>query len=188
MAASAKFPVDAVAKALNDSATFATILHLVFLTTYGEEVYELDPLELYARIQSDYGAIMPEELENKWNAIHLAVTTDGFYSDPEAFTAICNSLYEGEAISMDGLDNDLSLPEILWAVYETGLNVDTPPDFTPAVDAVIALHLDDEAPDIQVATNLPPYYEAFIDDMKVDLQTQLLQLGMDPLEVQRFVE
>lgn len=182
------FPPAAVGRLLSDSSTLATTLNLVLLTTYGEAVYEMDPLELYARVQDDFGVQMPEELENRWNAISLALTTDGFYQDRQAFVAICNALYEGEVLDPSGTLNDLTVPEILWAIYEVELNRDGPTDFSVEIDRFVDAQIDAEAEDKGMdSTEAVAYYDRFLDDMKVDLQTQLLSLGLDSSEIRQFV-
>ena len=54
------------------SGTYATVVHLICLVCYGQEIYTLDPLEIYARLSEDFSAQMPEQLENKLQAIREA--------------------------------------------------------------------------------------------------------------------
>ena len=106
--------------ALTDPETFATVLHAILIKTYGEEINEVDPVELFLRLGEDFGAEPCEEVENKIQAILTATTTDVFYNEPDAFTAICETLANGEP-GMEQLES-LTLAEVVWGVYEVELN------------------------------------------------------------------
>ena len=106
--------------ALTDPDTFATVLHAILIKTYGDEINDIDPVEIFLRLGEDYGAEPCEEVENKIQAILLATTTDVFYNDPDAFTAVCETLANGDP-GMEQLEQ-LTLAEVIWGVYEVELN------------------------------------------------------------------
>ena len=106
--------------ALTDPETLGTVLHAIILKTYGEEVNEIDPVELFLRLEEDFGAQPCIEAENRIQAILLATTTDSFYQVPDAFTSICDTLVNGDP-GMEQLE-PLTLAEVIWGVYEVELN------------------------------------------------------------------
>ena len=91
-------------KALSDDATFGTTAHVIALATFGEDIYEMDPLELFMNLEDEYKMELSSEVAEKLQAILLSTTTDAFYEDPTAFRAICNTLIEGDP-GFDGFDN-----------------------------------------------------------------------------------
>ena len=134
----------AVAAAILDDATFATVLHVICLASFGEDIYEVDPIELYARLQDTFGAQLSETNEQKLQAILLATSTDAFYEDERAFMACCSSLLGGDP-GFEGLD-DLTVAEIFWALYEVELNHGEN-EVSPAIRSIIAREVEEEADD-----------------------------------------
>jgi hypothetical protein len=70
------FSRETAAELFRDSGTLGTVILVILLTAYGEEIFELDPLELYARIKDDFRCTLTEEGENRLNAIMLSLTSD----------------------------------------------------------------------------------------------------------------
>jgi hypothetical protein len=112
------FPFDKrlAADLLADTETTATVLHMIILAAYGDEVYgslehniePADPVELWLRIKEDFSVNVPESNENKLNALMLALSTDAFYEDQEKEE---NSLSKAEEFfNFDG--DILDLPEL----------------------------------------------------------------------------
>ena len=176
----------AVYRAITDDATCATVLHIIALSQYGEDIYTIDILELLARLEEDFGGRVTEDNESKLNAIILAVSTDMFYQDTEAFRAICNTMLSGDP----GLGefDELTLPEILWGIWEVGVNRE-PGDFSPAIKKII-----DHASSTEYAspedTTLPDdpdagygYAQNIMDTQKTHLEHQLFQIGVDPQDL-----
>ena len=172
---------------LREPDTLATTLHVILLTAYPELYGDpvngtepLDPLEIYARVSEDFNAIIPEEGENRINALLTAIPTDLFYLDPVAFIGVANALYSGDIGDMvDGMMDDLTIPEILWAIYEIGLNRDDEPEFSDAVKKLIDFEIRSEAQDLEEdPDDVVPYYTRFVEEMKTDLTLQLRQLGV----------
>lgn len=109
-----------VFKLLESPSTFGTVLHIIALTCYGEEIYDLDIEEMALRLDEDFHAKLNEQNENKFQAIMLATSTDAFFEDVRAFTGICSALVEGDP-GVDMLD-DLTTIEAMWGMYEVGLS------------------------------------------------------------------
>lgn len=178
------YPRDKAAELLSDSATLATTLHTILLAAYGEEIYDLEVLELYARIQDDFGVQLTEEGENRWQAIAMAVSTDAFYEDMDSFLAICNALYSGDVLDPSAMLDEVTMPEVLWAVWEVELNREEAEPFALDIEQFMSEILDDENEDPdEEDIDSGPYYARFIEAMKVELHTQLLHLGADAREV-----
>jgi hypothetical protein len=166
------FPRDAVSRLLESPETLATTLHAIALAAYGEEIYTADPLHLFRLLEEDFGCALTTQAENRINAIFLALTTDAFYQEPEAFTSISSALYGGD-IGGDGEEmfDALTLPEFVWALYEVRLNREDEETFSPAVNTLITETLQRE---VEAGVQV----EDFLEDMKVELHTQLAELGV----------
>ena len=111
MAAVSEIKPQSIVKLLSDDATFGTIAHLIASFKYGDALYEMDTLELFAELEEDFKVELSEHVRQRLQAILLATTTDAFYEDPEAFRAITNTLLEGDPGFM--FFDDLTVPEIL---------------------------------------------------------------------------
>lgn len=133
-----------VYKALSDDETYATVLHAICLLTYGEEMYTLDSLELYARLQDDFGVAPTEENESKLMSMIIAVSTPYFYHDLEVFKTISTVLTSGDTGLTDLEIEEPSLLEIFWALYEVGLNAEEL-DFSKKISKYLAREVAEEA-------------------------------------------
>lgn len=180
MALPANFPYDVrrCSELLESTETLATVLHAIVLTAYGEQIYSVDPVELYATIEEDFNCTLPVEAENRLQALFLAITTDAFYQDVEAFESICDALHSGDiGDAVEGLFEQLTMPELLWGLYEVELNREDSEQFSAAVGALIA-----EVSQREYSENGFQYADDGLEEMKVDLHTQLRKLGV-PEEV-----
>lgn len=175
---------------LSDPDSVATVLHMILLAAYGDELHgnpeagiePMDPVECWLRVKEDFHADVPEENENKINALMFAVSTDAFYEDPLAFNSICNALYSGDLGDLvTGAIEDLTVPEMLWGIYEVELNRGDSQDFAPAIDAFIEETILQEAESNEELeeTEVVPYYERFVQDMRDDMLIQMKLLGID---------
>ena len=126
---------------LSDDATFGTVAHIIAFLAFGEEIYAMDTLELFANLEDEFSIEMSDDVRQKLQAIMLAVSTDAFFHDPEAFRAVTNTLVEGDP-GFAAFD-DLTIPEILWANYEVSLN-HPGADFSPQVEKLIDRELKEE--------------------------------------------
>lgn len=170
-----------VTAALNDAATYATTLHVILLSKYGEDIYEVDPLELYARLQEDFGANLPEANEQRIQAILLATSTDAFYDDIRVFTATCNTLLAGDP-GFDDMD-DLSVAEIFWGLYEIELNHGES-EICTEIQRMIAREVNEEAEDSSGVEELRPNYVLReMAEHRKNLRTQLFKIGIRDFEL-----
>jgi hypothetical protein len=177
---------DAVAKLLADPETLATTLHVIVLNEFREALYDMDMLEILRDLEDKYGCRVSEQAENRLNAILLAVTTDAFFDDLEAFKAICNSLSSGDiGDTVENAFDEVTVPEIMWAVYEVGINRDHEGDFAGDISAFIERTLESEANDPDAEIDEPedvtalPYMERYVSELRTDLRIQLTLLGVD---------
>ncbi len=177
-----EFNREVAAELFRNPDTCGSVILIILLSTYGEELFEMDPVEIYVRIQEDFHSTLTEEGENKLNAIMMALSTEAFYEDPLAFRAIASALYDGDLGDIvEGALEDLTVPEILWAVYEVGLLRDDTeePEFSPAVKRVMEEEMSSEAEELDMEqAEVIPYYERFVEEMKADLHAQLRSIGL----------
>lgn len=192
-----KFPFDReVAKeALRSGDTPALVLYAIVSAAYGDVLYEhahdelddgdgeIDPIELWLMIQRDFDTVVPEEVENKINAMRTAVETDAFYEDTDAFIAVIKAINEGDIDDIvTGTFEDLSAVEIIIAMFEIAAVRENVPPFAPSILAVIEQELAEEAED----TDSDQPMQVTIDQHKAEIQDWLQRLGVDPQVVQNF--
>jgi len=129
-------------------------------------------------LEDYYKMEMSNEVAEKLQAILLATTTDAFYEDPVAFRAICNTLIEGDP-GFDGFDK-LTVPEILWSIYEVELN-HPGMDFARSIKLMIEKELEEEVEDLDELDEAiqVPYYQRAIRELKDDLDNQLVSVGFE---------
>jgi len=181
-----------IIKALLNVNSYATTLYACLLTLY-EDLHELDSLELYARLKDDLGVEMPEENENKLQAILSAVTTTYFYTDLGMFVSVCKSLASGDPGVADFDFEDATALEILWGTYEVELNEDDriEPEFAPSIDRYITQLLKLEAVDNEQIDDLEdviPSYEEAITVMILELERQLKNVGFTDVVMPKFID
>jgi hypothetical protein len=184
---------------LADTETTATVLHMIILAAYGDEVYgsvehgieQADPVELWLRIKEDFSVTVPESNENKVNALMLALSTEAFYDDPLAFISICNALYSGDLGDLvDGALEDLTMPEMLWGIYEVELNRGDSEGFALPIDRLIDEIIRNEAEDNEELeeAEVVPYYEKFVAEMRDDMLVQMRMLGVDESVIKKILK
>lgn len=175
-----KFDVKVVYRLLESPATYATVLHAICLKQYGEDIYDVDPIELYHRLQDDFGVQPCEDNENKLNAILNVMVGDAFYQQLDAFVAICNTFSEGDPGI--GLDNDLTVPEIFWGIYEVEVNR-LPIKFSRAIEEMIESNLSNEADEPEERQDMFQYVWAYVKEHRHLLKEQLDSLGFEHTEL-----
>lgn len=175
----------------------ATVLHAIALGAYKDELYgdyengiePMDPVELWLRLKDDFHAVTHENNENKLNAIMLGVSSDIFYEDPAAFTGICMSLYDGDLGDMvDGVIEDLTVPEMLWGIYEIELNRDDQVPFSSAIVRLIDEIISQEADERFGGSNpaVLPYFEEIIKIKQEDMFEQMRYIGWPEQIIRRI--
>lgn len=108
-------------KLLSSEGTFATTLHYILLITFQDEVYELPPAELFNRLEELYNVKLPQEAEDRINAILTLMLTNGYYQDPGTCRAVTLAFADGDP-GFELLQSDPTVPEVIWAAYEASLN------------------------------------------------------------------
>jgi hypothetical protein len=169
---------ETVSRMLADDGTLATCLQIIALAMYGDDIYKVDPMEIVMRLEEDFLTRLTEDNENKLKAIVLATCTDVFYEDPEAFRGIGNTLLVGDP-GLNQLD-PLTIPEVLWALYEVELN-HGPREFLAGVQAVVDRVLESEMTDPEgdpVQEDPFQYAWDFVHEMHKRLSHQLTELGV----------
>lgn len=201
-----EYPFDrqASAKLLADEETFGFVLMVILLAAYGpdtlfgseeDDADPMDPVILWASIEEDFGIDICVEHENRINALMTALTTDAFYDEPAVFAAVSMTLTDGDlGDAIAGVFDDLTVPELLWAVLEVSLVRDDDAQFSPAVEQFIGEVLAGEAEDNEMAVEdldeaheLERYYDRFIRDNMLLMGEQLSALGVPGTQIARIV-
>lgn len=173
-----KLDPKAVYRALDNPNTMGTVLQVILISAYGDDIYTVDPVELFLRLEDDFGIKPCEEAESRINAILMATSTDLFYEDPQAFTGICETLVNGDP----GIDviEPLTIPEIMWGVYEVELNHGHG-DFRPHVEKLIQASIMEEANEVSEEDgDITPfdYLQRYMSAMRERLYDQLEAVGI----------
>jgi hypothetical protein len=117
--------------------------------------------------------------ENRVNALWLAMSGDGFYENPEIFTAVCSALFDGDiGDPLDALTDELGVEEVLWACYEISLWHGELDEFDPRVARVIARVSETDVLEEGEANT--------IHRRALALRRDLEKLGRDPDELSQF--
>jgi len=176
---------------LRDPSASATAKLIIAMAAYPDEVFgnpekgipPLDPIELWMVLEEDFGVSLPEQTENKINALVTALSTDAFYDRIEPFAAICSALYVGDMDDIiDQSFHELTLPELLWGIFEVELGREGSTDFSPGIENFILSRVHSEAEELQEGNpnQLISYNERFVVNMQNDLVDELTRLGVDP--------
>ena len=161
---------------LGDPDTQATVLLTILLWAFGDTVAgdePMEPAELWKACHERFGVWIPEEGENKVNAIITAMRSDNFYLDPETFTALCMSLTSGDMGDIaDGVMEELEAFEAAWGCIEVMLarHDDETVEFSPSVRALF-----EEAMARDTAEHVNSEVTVELNDMKA----RLARLGVE---------
>jgi len=139
----------AISQLLGSPETHATTLHFIILNQYGlNALYpegdedEWPTSMLFDMLEEDFKVELLENSRNKIQALQTALLTDGFFTDGDAFRGISMGLFDGDVEdAIDGLFEDLNLAQVLWAVYEVGINLDEETPLSPGIQRIIAVEL-----------------------------------------------
>lgn len=165
-------------RAFQSKETLGTVLHAIALAMYPEDLYDIDPVELYYRFQNDIGTMLTIEGESRLQAIMTAVATDVFSHDVVAFGGICKALTRGDpGLTEMGME-DPTLVDVMWGMYEVFLNREEALDIGPKVQSYvdnIEASESDEAP--------VKYFQYAVIDMSNTLKRQLKSLGFTNIQL-----
>jgi hypothetical protein len=137
-----------VRAAIGDPDTPALVLFTIALSEWGplvmgdpeEGIDQMDPSEMWADLHTRYGTWVPEEGENKLNAMITGLAGGLFWRDVDVFMSVATALFDGDM--GDLLDvgfEELSATEIMWAIMEMELAWDSEetPEFSFNVQSYI---------------------------------------------------
>jgi hypothetical protein len=175
----------ALTNVLTSPATSATALHVAALDHLGLGIYEWDPATLWMEINSELHLELPEQNQDKLQAIITAVSTDQFYAQMEGFYPIAHTLLDGDGGFQ--VFDPLTLGEALWAIYEVALNRD-PEKFSPSILSYIQHLVKEEgqsaAPeaflksqgDTEASDDPNSQLDRFLNDRAAKVRGELIQL------------
>lgn len=107
-------------QALQYGETSSTVIHAIMLQTFGEEVYEWDPITCALEIKAEYGIDADTATLDRWCAMQIVMSTDAFFKRLDAFLGICNTLSEG--VPFFQVFDPVTVEEAAWAITEVSLN------------------------------------------------------------------
>jgi|TARA_R110000824_G_scaffold77773_1_gene196604 hypothetical protein len=142
---------------LMEESTYATVLLLILLDTYGPEALQWAPETISLELKDDYAVNITKQTLDKIMAAIAIVTTNYFYKDVLKFIELANIL-SGDDAEPDEFD-PATAGEVLWGLSESFLlwppeKDDNPEDtqFSPEVTEYMVQVLQDEgymsAPDL----------------------------------------
>jgi len=123
--------------------TLATVSHAIALHFFSEEIYTWEPETLSLELADILDIKIDEDNLDRLHAIIAAITSNSFYKDWAAFTAICSAL-SGENDPTEVAE--MTVAEFVWGVIEVSLNDgdDEPQLFSPDVASLVGVVLDEE--------------------------------------------
>jgi hypothetical protein len=82
------------------------------------------------------------------------------------------------------------MPEMLWGIYEVELNRGDSEGFSISIDRLIDEIINNEAEDNEELeeTEVVPYYEKFVAEMRDDMLIQMRMLGVDEMVIKKILK
>ena len=181
---------------LADPDTTATALLVIVLRAYGEDVFgdaekgidPMDPVELWIRLQDDFHTTPHENNENRLNSLMVALSSDAFYEDKTVFMAVCSSLDDGDLGDIiEGGMEDITVCEMLWAIYEVELNRGDSVNFSPGIVAYMDNAMNTEADEQFEDTENPmSSWEQYLANKREQMFQELIMVGVDKTMIQHL--
>jgi len=109
----------AIKRALESNATLATPLYVIVRKHFGDDAFFWDPSTLYLELRSEFGAEPTAEAIDRLSAAQVIVTSDAFFTRPDAFINLCNTLSSGAPGF--SLFDPVTVEEAAWAIVEVSL-------------------------------------------------------------------
>lgn len=109
----------AVQAALETPETMSTLLYVLIRNAYGDDAFTWDPTTLYLDLREDFHVEPKAEVMDRLSAIQVLVTTDAFFTRPDAFINICNTITDGTPSF--SLFDTATVEECAWALVEVSL-------------------------------------------------------------------
>jgi hypothetical protein len=188
------FKKDIAAIALTAPECPALVLYAIVVAAYGDVLYgdkrdELDhdgilePVEMWMMIRRDFGVDTDVEVENRINAMRTAVETDAFYEDTEAFSAIVKAIADGDIDdAITGIFEELSIAEIIIAMFEVAAVRKDPPVFANSVMGLITSEAEKEAEEEHSGNPT----QAVVERHKREIKDWFIRLGANADLVKNF--
>jgi hypothetical protein len=133
-------PAEHIRSILESKDSTVTAIALVIQLLIGPAAWEMEPIEVMLQLEAESSYTLSSETVQRIEAFYALAETPAFFDDPNAFVGICNTLASGSPVDdiEEGLTVDsVSVPEMLWAIYEVSLHYDDMPSFSPAVMRMI---------------------------------------------------
>ena len=197
------FDRHAAGRLLASDDTKATVLLVIALAAYGPtdvmgdaETGEepVDSIELWTRFEEDFHIKIPEKSECRLLALIEAMSSESYFDDPNVFASISNALTTGDiGDALEGVLNDLTVPEVLWGVFEVELNRGDGQEFGHAVVALMNAVSSDEKEDPGEGRDELPkqesqmYFGRFVNEQVEDLERQLRELGVPDKDIHEMI-
>ena len=163
----------AIRELLQSPQTLATVVHTILRGKYGEDAYEWDLASTFMQVQEDFKVEMASPVVNRWGAIQVVMTTDGFFKRPDAFLAICNTLTTGNPFF--DVFNPVTVEEAAWGISEVSLNREMLP-FSYSVRKYIKLLFE---PNGYSMIGYPDVFKAALEDPE-NVRAELTELKDNP--------
>lgn len=168
---------------LQSPETMATVIHAIMRRKYGDEAYDWDLVTSYMQVQADFKVDMASAVANRWGAIQVVMTTDAFFTRPDAFMAICNTLTTGNPFF--DVFNPVTLEEAAWGIAEVAMNREMLP-FGYMVKKYIKLLL---GPDGYTGGDMPDVIQqAFEDPDKIKQELHMLKNNPNNGVIDEYIE
>lgn len=189
-----KFDRKVTKELLKDKGTYAFVLLVIILSYLPEgedDLADIDTETLFAELEEEFECNIPEENENKINAVITALTTDLFWKSSSVNKAISMAFADGDIGDIiNGNDEEVEACYLIWALLEVGIlhDLSLAESVNQCNDSVINYInevLDDEAEDKDSEVDeidevmRDPYYHKYISYNLLQLSGQLLHLGAD---------
>jgi len=101
--------------------TMATVSHAIALHFFGTDIYEWEPETLAMELTDTLDVKIDEENLDRLHSIISSITSNSFYKDWVAFTAVCSVLNNEN--DPDELA-EMTVAEFTWGIIEVSLNDD----------------------------------------------------------------
>ena len=161
---------------LQDPDTFGSVLLVIAISKYKEQVFAVDPMTVILDLEDDFRVKLPEANENKLKAMLLSTETQVFQQDPEAFRGICSTLWYGDP--QLEYNEPLTLGEILWGLFEVRV-CHGELFLGPSIQAVVASAAETEVGDPQVQKDAYSHAKEAVKERYEAWSDQMTGLGVE---------
>lgn len=180
----------ACADVLREAETPATVCMLILIAAYPDILGDDTPdvLELWQAVNEDFSTTLHEDNENKVNALITALTTNAFYEDPEVFEAVSLGLGGDLGDLVEGVLEEATLAEMMWAAWEVGLWRTDDPEFSESIQRrwreVLNTEMDEES---LTVPQVLPWFERLIVEGKTDIIRNMLRTKFPDLVIKEII-